>query len=463
MLSGRLPHSIGAYDNASEFPSSIPTLAHYLRHAGYRTILAGKMHFIGADQLHGYEERLTTDIYPADFAWTPDWLKGPEHRPTGVSMRPVLEAGPCLRSLQIDYDEEVAYKAEQCLYDLARRPEAEKQAFFLTVSYTHPHPPFVAPQRYWDLYNTADIPLPQVPEIPYESLDPHSQWLYIAHAQNLYTVNSAQVQHARHAYYAMVSYTDALIGRVLSALHDTGLDKDTIVLFCGDHGEMLGERGMWFKQTFYEQSVRVPFMLRLPKELAPAAAFESPKRIDTPMSLVDVLPSLIELSGQTLADTLVGKVHGQSLLPLLRGEQRPDAQVIAEYSSEGVCAPSRMLRTERHKLIITHGLPPLLFDLLHDPLELVNLAEKAEYQTLLADLYARLTSDWDPKTMHERILSSQKERLFLAALGQKNNWAYQPFVDESTRFIRGSGSAGPTSVKARARFPYVEPVKADKK
>ena len=135
MLSGRLPHAIAAYDNASEFPAAIPTMSHYLRHVGYRTILCGKMHFIGPDQLHGYEERLTTDIYPADFAWTPDWTKGPAHRPTGVSMRPVVESGPCIRSMQIDYDDEVEYRAVQRLHDLARAPE--QQPFFMTVSFTH--------------------------------------------------------------------------------------------------------------------------------------------------------------------------------------------------------------------------------------------------------------------------------------------------------------------------------------
>ena len=72
-MSGRLPSKIAAYDNASEFPSIVPTFAHYLRRSGYRTVLCGKMHFVGADQLHGFEERLTTDVYPADFAWTPDW------------------------------------------------------------------------------------------------------------------------------------------------------------------------------------------------------------------------------------------------------------------------------------------------------------------------------------------------------------------------------------------------------
>src|SRR6187549_28719 len=123
MLSGRLPTAIGAYDNAAEFPASVPTLMHYLGAAGYRTILAGKMHFIGPDQLHGFAERLTTDIYPADFAWTPDWRAGPADKPSGISMRNVAEAGVCVRSLQMDYDDEVEHFAIQRLYDLAREPE----------------------------------------------------------------------------------------------------------------------------------------------------------------------------------------------------------------------------------------------------------------------------------------------------------------------------------------------------
>ena len=72
-MAGQLVTKIGAYDNAAEFPASIPTFAHYLRQLGYRTCLTGKMHFVGPDQLHGFEERLTTDVYPSDHAWTPDW------------------------------------------------------------------------------------------------------------------------------------------------------------------------------------------------------------------------------------------------------------------------------------------------------------------------------------------------------------------------------------------------------
>jgi choline-sulfatase len=461
MLSGRLPHAIAAYDNASEFPAATPTMAHYLRHAGYRTILCGKMHFIGPDQLHGYEERLTTDIYPADFAWTPDWRRGPGHRPTGVSMRPVVEAGPCIRSMQIDYDDEVEYRAVQRIYDLARAPE--QQPFFLTVSYTHPHPPFVAPQRHWDRYRHADIDMPRVAEIPYEQLDEHSRWLYVAHAQDQYTITPAHVRQARHAYYAMVSYVDEKIGSVLSALSETGLDRNTVVVFVSDHGEMLGERGMWFKQCFFEDSVRVPFMVSWPQRLTPS-------RVGAHVSLVDLLPTFVDLAAQGGAPSApaLDPLDGQSLMPLLQGQDSGEERVvISEYSSEGVCAASRMVRQGRFKYIFTHGLPPMLFDLQADPHELNNLSGQAEHAQVEQALHQRLIQDWEPAQVHERILASQRQRLFLAEVAASSelypNWAFQPYVDESKRFIRGSGTAGPTSIKARARLPYVEPVPPDRK
>ena len=458
MLSGRLPHAIEAYDNASEWPASTPTMAHYLRHAGYRTVLCGKMHFIGPDQLHGFEERLTTDIYPADFAWTPDWTQGPAHRPTGVSMRPVVEAGPCIRSMQIDYDDEVEYRAVQRLHDLARAPE--QQPFFMTVSFTHPHPPFVAPQRHWDMYRHDAIESPRVGEIAYEDLDEHSRWLYVAHAQDQYTVTAEHVRNARHAYFAMISYVDEKIGSVLRTLRETGLADDTVVVLAGDHGEMLGERGMWFKQCFFEWSVRVPLMVSMPRQ-------SRPTRVSAHVSLLDLLPTFLELVAHRRRVDPVDSLDGRSLMPLITGEDDgSDRTVISEYSSEGVCAASRMVRQGRHKYIFTRGLPPMLFDLQADPDELDNLAGRPEWATVEAALHQRLLQDWDPESVHQRILASQRRRLFLAEVaGQSGlypNWAFQPFIDETRRFIRGSGSAGPTSVKARARFPYVEPVKPDR-
>src|SRR5438477_12015147 len=153
MMAGRRPAGIGAYDNAAEFAADVPTFAHYLRQAGYRTALSGKMHFCGPDQLHGFEERLTTEIYPADFGWTPDWTRFEERPGWYHSMDSVIKAGPCTRTNQIDFDDEVVFVARQKLFDIAR--DKDRRPFCLVVSMTHPHDPYVIPESYWNRYRDS--------------------------------------------------------------------------------------------------------------------------------------------------------------------------------------------------------------------------------------------------------------------------------------------------------------------
>ena len=460
MLSGRLPHAIDAFDNACEMRSEIPTMAHYLGAAGYRTILAGKMHFVGPDQLHGFDERLTTDIYPADFLWVPDWSRGPADRPTGVGMGHVVDAGPCVRNMQVDYDEEVEHVAVQRLYDLAREPD--RPPFFMTVSFTHPHPPFVAPQEHWDRYEGLGIDAPAVPEIPYDALDPHSRWLHLAHGQDRHTITAAHVLRARRAYYAMVSYVDEKVGRVLDALERARLAEGTLVVFCADHGEMLGERGMWYKQTFFEGSARVPLMMRWPGRVAP-------RREPGVCSLVDLLPTLLDAAAdgpQGVRVAPVDALDGRSLLPAALGTPLPDdAHAISEYSSEGVCAPSRMLRTGRHKLVVTAGLRPMLFDLHADPHELHDLAGDPAHAELERAMRARLLQDWDPSAVDARIRASQRRRLFLRDLAQRTgrfpSWTFEARPGDDGRFVRPATHGGAVGAKPRARFPFVQPTPPD--
>ena len=160
-MSGQLPSRTGVYDNAAEFPSSIPTFAHHLRRLGYRTALCGKMHFVGPDQLHGFEERLTTDIYPADFGWTPDWTKPGERIDWWYhNLASVTDAGVAEMTNQLEYDEEVAHFARQRLFDFARKGDG--RPFCLTVSFTHPHDPYVMrPPLSGISIDDVDIPMPR--------------------------------------------------------------------------------------------------------------------------------------------------------------------------------------------------------------------------------------------------------------------------------------------------------------
>jgi choline-sulfatase len=447
MLSGRYPTTIGAFDNAAEFPASTPTLMHYLVLGGYRTILAGKMHFIGPDQLHGYEERLVTDIYPADFAWTPDWRAGPSDKPSGISMRNVLEAGTCVRSLQMDYDDEVEHFAIQKLYDLAR--DEDRRPWFLTVSFSHPHPPYTIGEEHWNRYRDDEIDLPRVPAIPLEKRDIHSRWLHESHGMPEARITDEHVRAARHAYYGMIEYVDDKVGRLLRVLADCGMRDDTIVVFCADHGEMLGERGMWYKQTFFEGSARVPLVFHAPARFAP-------RRVGSLASLADLLPTICELAGATPAEW-ADPVDGRSLAALLQGaSEEPEREVLCEYTDMGVIAPARMIRKGPYKLIYTHGHPNQLYDLERDPDELTDLSGSPRMKDIEETLLARLLHGWDPDDVHRRVLASQRRRLLVEEAMNRSqpvpDWSYQAASDDKRRFVRASGAAG---AKARARFPRV--------
>src|SRR5581483_8289279 len=202
-MAGQLPSRIGAYDNAAEFPADIPTFAHYVREAGYLTLLSGKMHFCGPDQLHGFEERLTTDIYPSDFGWTPDWRRFEERPPWYHTMDSVTQAGSCTRTNQIDFDDEVVSAARQKLFDLARGKD--KRPFCMVVSMTHPHDPYVIPAAYWNRYRDEDIDLPRVPDLAGRE-DPHSTRLRHVIGLDLAKPSTAQIRAARRAYCGAVSY-----------------------------------------------------------------------------------------------------------------------------------------------------------------------------------------------------------------------------------------------------------------
>jgi choline-sulfatase len=439
LLTALLPSRSGVFDNAAELPATVPTLAHALRAEGWFTALAGKMHFVGPDQLHGFEERLTTDIYPGDLDWTPDWrLPAGEHLPWYHTMESVLEPGVCAASMQQDYDDEVAFRAVRAIFDFAR--SGEERPFFLAVSFANPHDPWELRARYWDLYDRSEVELPAVPLLPLDEADPHSRRLREMCGVDAARLSDDQVRAARHGYYAAVSYLDERIGEVLGALREAGVDDDTVVVFTSDHGEMLGERGLWFKMSFFEQSARVPLFVRVPGDAGGG-------RVAEPVSLLDVGPTLLELTGGPPLDA----ADGESLAPLLgtRGGRR-SLPAFGEYLAEGVNAPAVMVRRGRHKLVVCPGDPDQLFDLDEDPAELVNLAGSDEHAEVLRELRAEVARRWDLDELERRVLASQRERhLVLRALGEGEfrSWAYEPAP--KPRYVQGGADLYELQRRAR--------------
>ncbi len=443
-MSGQLPSRTGVYDNAAEFASSIPTYAHHLRRAGYQTCLSGKMHFVGPDQLHGFEERLTTDIYPADFGWTPDYRKPGERIDWWYhNMGSVTGAGVAEITNQMEYDDEVAYHARAKLYDLSRGHD--DRPWCLTVSFTHPHDPYVARKTYWDLYEDCAHLMPEIGPIPYAEQDAHSRRILDANDRDNFNISEEDVQRARRAYFANISYLDDKVGEVLQTLEDTR--QEAVIVFVSDHGDMLGARGLWFKMSFYEGSSRVPLMI--------AAPGMEPGMNATPVSTIDVTPTLCDIAGVDMTEVMPW-TQGESLVHLGQGGKR-DTPVAMEYAAEGSYAPLVSLRYGKWKYNRCALDPDQLFDLDADPHELTNLAEAAAHQGTLTQLRAKSEARWDLAKFDADVRHSQACRwVVYEALrnGSYYPWDYQPLQKASERYMRNNMDLN--IVEENQRFPRGE-------
>ncbi len=446
LLSGQPISAIGAWDNAAELPASVPTVAHYLRTAGYRTSLAGKMHFVGPDQLHGFEERLTTDIYPADFAWTPNWDRADERIDKWYhGMDSLREAGRAMATYQLDYDDEVGFKARRRLYDFAR--DLDRRPFFLVASFIHPHDPYVARPEWWDRYDHDLIDLPDEPDPA--TLDPHTRRIRRGIQVDSVGYSEAEARNARHGYYANTSYFDHWLGRLIDALGETDQLDRTVVIVTSDHGDMLGDRGTWFKMSFHERSARVPLLVAGPG-IATGTCADVTGHLDLAPTLLDLAtdggrwPELgADLAGHSLMDVAAGGRHDRD-------------EAIGEYTGELTAHPMFMIRRGRHKYIHCDGDPPLLYDVVDDPLERCNLATDPASTELAAGFAAEVDERWDRPGIRRRVVASQRARRAVDAAmttGPLTSWDYGPPVDPANSYVRNHldwNRIGP-----RTRFPPI--------
>ncbi|WP_422036752.1 choline-sulfatase [Roseibium sp.] len=453
-MSGQLISRIAAYDNASEFRASIPTFAHYLKALGYRTCLSGKMHFVGPDQMHGFQDRVTTDIYPSDFAWTPDWEAADERIDKWYhNMQTVKESGIAHATFQIDYDDEVGFAARRWLFDRARdRTVGERSPFALVASFIHPHDPYVARPEWWNLYEDADIPLPaDVPRL--EDQDPFSRRLMDGIEASYVPLSKEEVRRARQAYFANVSYFDSKIGEIVETLDEINELDNTIVIVTADHGDMLGERGLWYKMNFFEYSARVPLVMA-----GPGIANGHAKNA---CSLVDLLPTFLEIAGGT-SEMLGEPIDGRSLLPLARGEQDPMDEAIGEYCAEMTAHPVIMIRCGSMKYIHCDSDPPQLYDLKRDPEERTNLAADPQYADIAARFADEVARRWDGVELRRKVMATQKSRRALHAAmeaGAGEAWDYNPPSDASQQYVRNHMDW--TVAANRYRYPPLKEKKND--
>ncbi|MGO1550233.1 MAG: choline-sulfatase, partial [Nesterenkonia sp.] len=449
MMTGQMPSDLGCYDNGADFAASAPTFAHRLRLAGYHTALVGRMHFIGPDQHHGFEQRLTTDVYPADMDMVPDWSRDLKERLQWYhDADAVFTAGVSTATVQQDFDDEVGFRSLRHLNDRVRvNQDADEDVPFLMVtSFIHPHDPYEPPREHWDRFDDVDIPDPLHPEVPSADQDPHSHRLRRMSGFDKRDPDSEEVRRARRSYYAAVSYIDDHIGRIRQRLELLGLLENTVIIVTSDHGDMLGEKGLWYKMSPYEESSRVPMIVSGPQHLVPTGRYANP------VSLLDLMPTLLELAEVPAEQPGAGSDEvaegagpaprrGISLLEAARreadGRAGPeDRDVVIEYLAEGTQRPQLTLVRGQHKFVMCPGDPDQLFDLVADPFELHNVAADSEYAEVAARMRAELDAQYDLTALENEVLSSQaRRRLVAEALqyGTARPWDFEP--DPEQRYV----------------------------
>ena len=447
-MSGQLVTRIAAYDNASEFLSSIPTFAHYLRGMGYRTCLSGKMHFVGPDQLHGFDERITTDIYPSDFAWTPDWELTDERIDKWYhNMDSVREAGVAQTTFQIEYDEEVAFFARRKLFEYA----AEKQhPFCMVASFIHPHDPYVARPEWWDLYDHDAIDMPAL-TIPFDQQDGFSRRLMDGIEASTIVPSDDDIRNARHAYYANTSYFDSKVGHIVQTLEECGQLDNTIVIVTADHGDMLGERSLWYKMNFFEHSARVPLIMAGPGVHNGA--------VNSPCSLVDILPTMLDIAqtDQTPIPSYGQPIDGRSLWGMATTGAEDHGVAIGEYCAEMTAHPVIMIRRGDYKYIYCPSDAPMLFNIASDPRETTNLADDPDHIELAQQFAAEIAAGWDMDTIRHDVIAKQKQRQAVYQAmqsGKRADWDYNPPRHASEEYVRNHMDW--TEAAAKTRFPPLE-------
>ena len=394
-LTGRYSHRIGVWDNGAPLPAEVPTFGHYFTAAGYETVLCGRSHLLGPDRQRGFTTRLLDDLDKWVGRGAP--RRSPEARRASNSH--VTECGPG-RGAWHDYDAAVADLSVRFLESKAAYPSG--RPWLLVSGLMYPHFPLTCPPHYYRQYDPAAV---TPADLRGETLaDQHPVIRQLRYFfRNDQPLPEALQRRALASYYGLVTLTDDLVGRMLAVIDGSALRADTVVIYVSDHGEMAGRHGIWQKQCFYESSVRVPLIVRTPPR---AGGWAGGQRIEAPVSLVDLLPTLLDLAGIEPPEGL----PGASLTGLRAGAGDGERVVFSEYHAQGMLTGGFMIRRGDYKYNYYVGHEPQLFNLREDPGEFHDLAAAARRRPVREALHRELLNVVNPEQVSERALHNQRER-----------------------------------------------------
>jgi choline-sulfatase len=400
MMTGLYSHHLETQDNSTPYLPTHLTMAHHFSRAGYMTALIGKMHFVDG-QNHGFDYKLEFNdwlqylgpkiqIYAdelgrpnsgaglpeIDDLWREEGDPWKGHRALDDREGSLVVGQASLLKEQDHFESFVARESIRFLQNFGKG----KSPFFLVTSFLKPHDPFTPAQRFADMFQPQEMRLPpswgkadksRLPEEVVRSIEFNTPTPELR--------DPVQARKRIAFYYANLAQMDDCLGKVVTAVKELNLENDTIICYTADHGEMLGDLGLWQKFQFYEGSCGVPLMFRIPGGRAGVC--------DAPVSLVSLSATLTELAGVQQASSN----DGVSLAPWVREPQRRPAQnpVFAEY---GLLSPQPKCMIREGQWKYTYWLHDIaeLYDLSSDPEELHNLAGEREYKSIESELREKL-------------------------------------------------------------------------
>jgi len=424
MLTGCYPSSQDCWTNDDVLASDRPTWLHALGAAGITPGLVGRMHSVGPDQMRGYAWREVGDHSPnyPGVAWHNMGVLHGTNEPTPESLT-ACGAGQSAYEVK---DRDTADAALKALERLA----ASGERFAMTVGFMLPHAPYVAARRWVDHF-LDELPPPAIPAGASDA-----GWIaWWRQNRGIGDVPKRQSRLARAAYWGLVASLDEMIGQVLDRVAALGLGDDTLIIYASDHGDHVGERGLWWKHTFFDESAKVPMILSHPSLTTGTR--------DEVVSLIDLSATMIDAMGAApLPDA-----DGRSFWPLLTGvAQDWDNTVFSEYCTDSVpdwtggrAVQQRMLRQGDWKLHYYHGEPARLYNLANDPQELVDLASDPEHRSRCARMLAQVLNGWDPDAIRDLMKKRRANKDIIAGWAQQTNpesthlWPLDPAMNQLER------------------------------
>ena len=401
---GRYVHQIGFWDNAMPYDGSIPSWGHRLRAHGHPVTSIGKLHFRSTADDNGFDD----EIMPLHVVGGQGDVLGmirEDAPPHVAALQLAAEAGPGQSSYQ-DYDERITTSAVQWLQ--ARAEKSGGKPWVLFVSLVCPHFPLIARPEWYGLYPEHAVPMP----VQYAD-DERPSHPFIRAMSEIAVYDKAfdepSIRRAIAAYFGMVSYLDNNIGTLLAALERSGLIDTTRVIYTSDHGDNLGNRGLWGKSNLYEDAAAVPLIMAGPE--IPAGQV-----CHTPVSLVDCHPTILSWAGVP-ADRGDRDCPGVSLLDVAKGHA-PPRTLLSEYHASGSVTGAFMIRKGPFKYVYYAGMAPQLFDLESDPGEACDLGQDPGFAGLVASCEAALRRICDPDAVDRAAFTAQQARI--EALGGRD-------------------------------------------